>query len=127
MSKKTALNIIFILLGGLLTFHLLIISQIIPYDQVWGGRLQSETEMIQFESFSIALNLFMLLIFGIQYRLLIKGKTNRIIRIMIYLFAAFFFLNTLGNLMAESKLEMILGGFLTAVAGVLCLLIARKP
>ena len=126
MSKRTALHIILLMLSALLIFHFLVITQIIPFDQVWGGRLKSETEMYRFEGFSVILTTFMMVILGIKYRLMNAGKNNKIINILIWLFAAFFLLNTFGNLMAESKLEMIIGSLFTISAGLLCIVIAKK-
>ena len=127
MSKKKALYIIFFLLGGLLIFHLLIISQLIPYDQVWGGRLQSEEEMIRFESFSLGLNALMLLIYVVKYRQLLSGNKQKLTNFLIWLFVAFFLLNTIGNLLAESILEMILGTIFTLSMVILSVIVVRKP
>ncbi|MDG1332673.1 MAG: hypothetical protein P8P74_10105 [Crocinitomicaceae bacterium] len=126
MSKKAALWIMFVLLGAVLVFHFLILTEIIPFDQVWAGRLKSVEEMRQFESFSILMNVVMLSVFIIKYRLLIKDKRNRVIDILIWIFAGFFALNTLGNLFAQSTLELILGTALTLISAVLCVVIAKK-
>lgn len=126
MSKKTALIAMFIILGTLVIFHLLILSQIIPHDKVWGGRLESVEEMQAFEIFSIIINLFMLLVFGIKYIQLQRGKRTIVIDILIWVFAAFFALNTMGNLFAESMLELILDGVVTLLSAVLCFIIVRK-
>ncbi len=88
--------------------------------------MKSETEMYRFEGFSVILTTFMMVILGIKNRLLKAGKNNKIINILIWLFAAFFLLNTFGNLMAESKLEMIIGSLFTISAGLLCIVIAKK-
>ena len=47
MNKKIALKIMFILLGTLLIFHLLIFTEQIPYDKVWAGKLNSVGEFIR--------------------------------------------------------------------------------
>ena len=127
IRKKNALYIIFLLLGGLLIFHLLIISQLIPYDQVWGGRLQSEEEMIRFESFSLGLNALMLLIYVVKYRQLLSGNEQKLTNFLIWLFATFFLLNTIGNLLAESILEMIPGTIVTLSMVILSVIVVRKP
>lgn len=116
----------FVILGALVIFHLLILVQVIPYDQVWGGRLTSVEEMQTFETFSILMNLFMLLILGIKYKQLQSGKRNKVIDIIIWIFVAFFALNTIGNLFAESMLELMLGGAFTLLSAVLCFIIVRK-
>ena len=124
MNKKLALNIIFILLGIILIFHFLILTKQIPYDKVWAGRINSVEEMKFFEIFSILLNLFILSVMVIKHRNL--EKENRIIDILIWIIAAFFALNTIGNLFAESMTELILGTFSTLVLSILCVIIVKK-
>ncbi len=127
MSKKTALIIMFFILGAILIFHFLIYAQIIPYDQVWAGRLNSVEEMKSFETFSILLNVFMLIVLIIKYKQLERGKRNKVVDILIWLFVALFALNTLGNLFAKSMIELILGTLLTLISSILCFIIVKKP
>jgi|TARA_R110002049_G_scaffold239266_1_gene412365 hypothetical protein len=126
MNKKIALKIMFILLGTLLIFHLLIFTEQIPYDKVWAGKLNSVGEMKSFEGFSILINFFMVIILFIKYKLLGSGKRNKAIDILIWIFVVFFALNTLGNLFAKSLIELILGSFLTLVCSILCFIIVKK-
>jgi cytochrome c biogenesis protein CcdA len=86
ISKKTALIMLFYLLGLVLIFHFLIYFEQIPYDKVWAGKLKSFEEMRAFETFSIVLNIFMLSILSIKYKLLEKNKTNRVIDLFILIF-----------------------------------------
>ncbi|AKP50187.1 hypothetical protein [Cyclobacterium amurskyense] len=126
MKKKTALVIMFGLLGVVLVFHFLVFFQFIPYDIVWAGRLNSVEEMKTFETFSILLNIFLLTILFIKYKLIEREKENKIINALIWVFAAFFGLNTIGNLFSESLLELILGTLLTLVSTILCVIIVKK-
>ncbi len=126
MKKKTALQIMFFLLGGLVIIHFLILIQIIPYDQVWAGRINSVEEMRTFEIMSIIVNVFMLSIFASKYRQLRQRKRNKVIDILIWVFACFFLLNTLGNLLAQSSIELIVGSTITLASALLCFRIVRK-
>ena len=126
MNKKVAIKIMFFLLGTILIFHLLIFTEQIPYDKVWAGRLNSVEEMKSFEAFSILINIFMVLVLLIKYKLLRSGKTNKAIDILIWVFVVFFALNTLGNLFAKSLIELILGSFLTLTCSILCFIIVKK-
>ena len=125
-KKKVALILMFVLLGVLLTFHVMIMSGVIPYDIVWAGKLKSHDEMIRFEAVSIFINSVMLFVFVMKYRLLRNERSNRIIDIIIWIFAAFFLLNTVGNLFSESTLELILGTALTLLSAILCVVIVKK-
>ena len=126
MSKATALITLFSLLGILVVFHILILVQVIPYSQVWGGRLNSVEEMQTFEIFSIAINLLMLLVVVIKYRQLQQGRSSKLINFLIGLFAVFFGLNTVGNLFAENLWELVLGSVFSISAAVLCIKILKK-
>ncbi|MDL5512179.1 hypothetical protein QSE00_10165 [Arenibacter sp. M-2] len=126
MNKRIALKIMFLLLGTLLIFHILIFTEQIPYDKVWAGKLNSVGEMKSFEAFSILINIFMALVLFIKYQLLESVKTNKAIDVLIWIFVVFFALNTLGNLFAKSVIELIAGSFLTLVSCILCFIIVKK-
>ena len=126
MNKKVAIKIMFFLLGTILIFHLLIFTEQIPYDKVWAGRLNSVEEMKSFETFSILINIFMVLVLLLKYKLLKSGKTNKAIDILIWVFVVFFALNTIGNMFTKSLIELILGGILTLVSSILCFIIVKK-
>ncbi|MCK0135744.1 hypothetical protein [Arenibacter sp. S6351L] len=126
MNKRIALKIMFLLLGTLLIFHVLIFTEQIPYDKVWAGKLNSVEEMKAFEAFSILINLFMILILSIKYKLLESRKRNKVVDILIWIFVVFFALNTIGNMFAKSLIELILGGILTLVSSILCFIIVKK-
>ena len=121
-----ALISMFFILGIILIFHFLIFMELIPYDKIWAGKLSSVEEMKSFEIFSILLNVFIVIILFIKYKQLDREKGNKIIDILIWIFAAFFALNTLGNLFAESMIELILGAFSTLILSILCVIIVKK-
>ena len=126
MSKKVAIKILFGLLGAVLIYHFLIFFEFIPYDKVWAGRLNSVEEMKTFETFSIMENVFMITVLIIKYQNLLNNKPNRIIDILIWVFALFFSLNTFGNLFSENILELIFGTLFTLIAAILCVFIVKK-
>ena len=126
MNKKVALIIMFFILGIVIIFHFLILTEQIPYDKVWAGKLNSVQEMKSFETCSIILNVFMLTILFVKYKQLERGIKHRIVDILIWVFTAFFALNTIGNLFANSMIELILGTFLTLTSSILCFVIVKK-
>lgn len=126
MSKKVALIIMFFILGILLIFHFLIFTEQIPYDKVWAGKLNSVEEMKSFETFSILINVFMLVVLLIKYKQLKKEIKNKVVDILIWIFVAFFAVNTLGNLFAKSMIELILGTLLTLSSSILCFIVVKK-
>ena len=126
MNKKAALIIMFFILGIVLVFHVLIFTELIPYDKVWAGKLNSVEEMKSFETFSILVNVFMLIVLFFKYKQLAIEQRNKVIDILIWIFAVFFALNTLGNLFAKNIIELIIGTFLTLISSILCFIIVKK-
>lgn len=126
MSKTLALKIIFLILSPLLILHLLIFSEQIPYDKVWAGKLNSVDEMKRFETFSIVLNLFIIVILAIKYWLLKNERVHKIVDGLIWGFCFFFALNTIGNLFSKSMLELILGTMVTLTLSILCFFVVKK-
>jgi archaellum biogenesis protein FlaJ (TadC family) len=110
---KTAAQIVLVVLVAVIGFHLLIISGIVPYDVVWGGRLNSRQEMIQFESISIVLNLIMVIVVLIRIGYLKPIGKQRIWTVLCWVFCGLFLLNTLGNLTAQNPYEKWIGTVLT--------------
>jgi len=105
MNPKFAIKIMLCLLTVVVLFHFCILLKFIPYEITWGGRLKSDSDMYVFESISIVINLFIILI------LLIKGNYIRafipvkFINIVLWIFLVLFVLNTVGNILAHTKFE----------------------
>lgn len=106
-------------------FHLLVLTGIIPGEIVWGGRIKTAEELMVFETVSLSLNLFFLLVVlqkgGFIHLPLGERPVNFILWIMVILFA----LNTVGNLFAVSKLERNLFTPLTLLTSLACFSLLR--
>ena len=126
MTKKIALIVALYILGMVLIFHFLIFTEQIPYDKVWAGKVNSVEEMKSFEILAILINTFILIVFFMKFKLLQKEKENKTIDLLIWIFAVFFALNTIGNLFSKSMTEFIVGTFLTLTLSVLSIVIAKK-
>lgn len=119
MRAQSAIKIMLYAVGVLTLFHISILLKIIPYDITWGGRLNNDAEMYAFESFSLAVNLFLgfiLLIRGQHIKALIPAK---VVKVILWLFLVLFALNTIGNLVAETTFEK----FFAALTFLFCFLI----
>jgi hypothetical protein len=107
-----------------LTYHLIILAELIPYEAVWGGRLKSSEQMRQFELISIAINLFILLVILIKGGYIKINIPKLIINTFLWLFVILFTLNSIGNLFSVSIWETIIFTPLTIISAVLCLRLA---
>jgi hypothetical protein len=113
------------LLTAVVLFHILVLVGIVPMEIVWGGRLTSRTELVQFEVVSIALNLFM--IFVVSHPAgFIQILKPIVVRWLLVVMAALFALNTFGNVMAVNPLERWIFTPLTGLMCVLCIWLLKK-
>ncbi len=121
---KVAISLFLTFLSLILIFHFLVILKIIPYTIVWAGKMKNDTQMYQFESVSVLINVILF------SAILIKGKIVRwnvnpkIIQVILYIFAVIFALNTIGNLFAKMSLETYIFTPLTFILAFLCLRVA---
>lgn len=99
------MSVVFVLT---LIFHLLILSSVIDYRIVWGGRLQSQAEMLVFESISIALNSVFLWITVQRLGWIRNYLPLWLMRTSLVLMSLVFALNTLGNLFAKELVERLI-------------------
>lgn len=90
--------------GVLIMYHFLILTQLIDYHYVWGGRLQSSEQMYVFEILSIIIQSCILLFFVKTHPDTSKKFTSRIYLFLSLLFA----FSTLGNVLAVSLIEQLL-------------------
>lgn len=118
MKNKTSLNWMLLLNFLVIIFHLGIITKLIPYEIVWGGRLKNDRDMYVFESVSIGIILILIFI------LLLKGKylrlelNERSLNFILWIYFVIFVLNTLGNLLAKTNFEKLFS-IITLISAIL--------
>lgn len=125
MNVKKTLHTLFFLLGTFSLFHMAIIVKLIPYQHVWGGRLETEAEMYQMEILSLIITLALIALLMIKGGYLTELLPIRVVNILLWIFVLFFALNTVGNLLATSMLEKAFS-LLTLTFTYLIWLIVRK-
>lgn len=119
-----AINALILLLSLVIVFHILVISGIIPFEIVWGGRLTDSSELPLYESISISLNLLMLfMVLTKAGYLRIRMKEN-IYRIFFGLMCLLFLVNTIGNIFSKNDLERMIFTPFTLILTVLFLRLA---
>lgn len=116
-------------LTGLFTlvvaFHILIITGIIPFSIVWGGKLGSRADMFRFETVSLLVNTIFIVILRVKKFCILEGINNRWITGILWVFMALFLANTVGNLFAESLLEKLVFTPITLLSAILIYYINR--
>jgi hypothetical protein len=101
----------------------------IPYDIVWAGKISNKEEMSMLEVISICINFFMIMIFLLKAEYIKNKISKKILNVIIWLLFALFSLNTVGNIFAKSKFEVLFFTPFTLISTILCLLIVidRRP
>lgn len=105
ISVRLASNGLLGLLFPLIIFHILILTRVIPYGVVWGGRIESESQMFRAESISILVNVMLILLVSV-HRGLIQVRLNKaILSTGLWVMFVLFALNTLGNALSQHETE----------------------
>ncbi|PJZ38288.1 hypothetical protein CH354_03395 [Leptospira levettii] len=128
-SKKTRTitsKILFVIFSLASVFHVFALLQIIPYQYLWGGRLQSIEEMYLMESISLIANVFFVYCSYLYLQYMNNGLVPIWIRILFGFISAVFFLNTIGNLVAVTNLETLLATPITAILSVISFTLVLK-
>lgn len=105
LSERLAATGLLVVFALILLFHGLVITGVIPFGIVWGGRLQTHSQMLAFETVSIALNVLMLGVVAVWAGYWKVAVGARLLRAALWLMAGLFVLNTIGNLLSTNATE----------------------
>jgi hypothetical protein len=126
INTELAVNTILILAALVFVFHILIISGVIPYKYVWGGRLESNEQMLRFESISMIINLFIIFIVSIKGSYIRPYLSSKVVKVFLWIFSILFVLNTIGNLLSLNSLEAIIATPITFILALMFLRLATE-
>lgn len=115
VSMRTTSRFLLIAFSAILVFHLLIVTGVVPYEYVWSGRLQNQQQMLRFETVSILITLWSLLIVLLRSGLTRIPVPDLLITVNLWALSGLFILNTLGNLMARTSHETLVFTPVTAI------------
>jgi hypothetical protein len=120
--KRIAETTLITLFSLIIFFHIFIITGLIPSDIVWGSRLSSQNQLIVFESISIFLNGFFLIIMLMKVGLLKAYLSPKVIKGVQWGMIVLFLLNTLGNLASENSFEKMVFTPMTLILSIFLLI-----
>jgi hypothetical protein len=111
-----------------IVFHLLVLVGVVPYSIVWGGRINSTTELVIFEIFSISVMVIVIVVIANKGGYLSSRSPwlKQLATLLLWLLVILFALNTIGNLFAKSLFETIVFTPLTLASSILCARIALE-
>jgi hypothetical protein len=105
-------------------FHLLVLTGVVPFKIVWGGRLENHSQMVAFEIVSIALNLLMLMVVLVDGSIMKVNVKGKLLKISLWFMFGLFLLNTVGNLFSNNETERMIFTPLTLLLSLLSLHLA---
>ncbi|MEI7502006.1 MAG: hypothetical protein WCJ61_01865 [Paludibacter sp.] len=123
LVKIASIGLIF-LFSLVIIFHVLVLTGIINYNIIWGGRITNQSEMYVFEAISLSTNILFMFIVLLKTGLLKIKIPTKVINIGIWIMTILFTLNTVGNLVSTNNLEKAIFTPLTFISAILCLILA---
>lgn len=129
ISLKLATNIILILLLANLIFQTLVMIGVVPFDMVWGGRLESKEEMARTVPIGMLVMVLIGLIVALKAAYIKNGISDKILNALLWLCGLLFILNTLGNIASTSSLEALIFTPMSILLAVMVFVLStkRKP
>jgi hypothetical protein len=130
ISFKLAVQLTQVLFGLLILFHLavilgILIFDVVPIDFLWGGRMESKDQLLNFEIFSLVLITFCLFIVLIRSEQIRIPSLMGVAKVGLWILFSLFVLNTVGNLLAKTTFEKSFA-IITALLSVFCLRLALE-
>jgi len=119
ISMQMAANITLIILLCVLIFHILVLVGVIPFNIVWGGRLENVSQMYLFETVSLLINLIIMSVVGMKVGYIKNYLNGKVINAILWFLVVLFMLNTVGNVVSLSALEAIVFTPLTLFSSLL--------
>lgn len=94
-----------IIVLGYCVMHLSILLQIVPHYIVWGGKIDSIEKLYLLEGIALVTMLFLGMVLAMKIKIIKPIFTAMAIKRIFMVFAVFFALNTIGNLLAKTMIE----------------------
>lgn len=105
---KTAEYGLMVIFSLTIIFHFFVLSGIVPSDIIWGGRVTNPAEIYVFEGVSIGINLLFLVVVLIRIGVIKPQPPKYFLPVAFWIMSVVFLLNTIGNLLAVNKTEMLI-------------------
>jgi len=120
LTLRFAANGILLITSVTIIFHFLILFGIIPFENTWGGRLETKEQMFVFESISILITVLVMIAVAIRAGYLLWKVKPIFLKVFFYVLMVVFTLNTIGNLFANNDFEKFFATPLTLILAVFC-------
>lgn len=126
-SARIAGNILLISLGLLTIFHILVLSNIISPDIVWGGQAgNTEVSLLTLEIVALLVTVLMAVIIAAKIGYIQADRFKVAVNIGIWIVFAYLLLNMLGNLASGVSAESFIFAPITLILALCALRLAVK-
>lgn len=105
IRERFAIYGLLVILFLFLIFHILVMTEVIPFGIVMGGRLKDSDQMLRLESIALIINLAMLFIVFSRADFFKINIHPKIITIGFWIMFTVFFLNSIGNILSNNVFE----------------------
>jgi hypothetical protein len=120
ISTKLAGNILLIIFGLLMVFHILVLLNLLPSDIVWGGQAGDlPLSLRTLETISLIFTALFAIVVAAKIGHIKIGKFISVINVLLWIILAYLFLNTVGNFFSSSSLERLVFTPITIAAAFL--------
>lgn len=126
ISRKTAAIGFIAVTFVALPYHALIVTGIIPYKYVWGGRLTSLSQMYVSEAISVSMLLFIVAVVYVSVWPKISETLRKVLSAALFIIAGLMLLNTVGNFFAVQIQEKLIFTPLTFFSAIFAFRIALR-
>jgi hypothetical protein len=109
ISLQLAGNILLISYALLAIFHVLVLTQIVPSDIVWGGQAAgSQTNIRTLEAISLIVTFLFAIVVAAKIDYIKASKYKKVINILLWIIFAYSILNTVGNIASGVSVENLI-------------------
>ena len=127
ITERFALRGLLFGLVLLVVFHLLVLTGIIPFEIIWGGKITDVSQMRELETVSIIVSLFMLAVAAVWAKTNKTGTTGKVTTIILWIMFFFFCFNTITNLLSGNLFEQLFFAPLTLLLALFTFRVVKKP
>lgn len=125
ITAKIAGNVLLVLFGLLVVFHVLVLLKAVPSNMVWGGQFRApSSNLVLYEIMALLVLLLFMLIVTSKAGYYQIFKSQKALNVCIWVIFAYMMLNFLGNLASPVSAEKWIFAPLTLIMAVLVLRMA---
>ena len=120
ISARLAGNLLLGIYGLLVIFHILVLAQVVPSSNVWGGQIgESPENLVALETTAIALTAFFAVIVAAKIGYIKAGRLRGAVNVLMWIVFAYSVLNIAGNLLSGAPAERLVFGPVSIVVAFL--------